>query len=88
MSVTCVGSDQQFVLRGIQGYPADVVLEPANPGWTARPTKDSGMDARDSALTRTRAVERLLRQVLVDERQLAAAMDDVDRALAACPEKK
>lgn len=86
MSVVCVGSEQQFVLRGIEGYPADVVLEPANPGWTARPSAESGMDSRDSALTRTRAVERLLRHILIDERQLAVVMDDVDRALAACPE--
>ncbi len=85
MSVECVASENGFILRGIEGYPYDVVLESANPGWSARPTVESGLATRDSALTRTRAVERLLRQSLVDEVQLAAIMVDVDRALDACP---
>ncbi len=86
MSVTCVVSDQNYLLQGVEGAPAAIVLEPAHPGWTARLTQDSGLSVRDSALSRTRAVERLLRQVLDDEKQLAHAMTDVDRALEACPE--
>lgn len=86
MSIQCIVSKEKFVLKGIDGYPADVVLEPAHPGWSARPSAESGLGSRDSALTRTRAVERLLRQVLVDERQLARVMDAVDSALAEYPD--
>ncbi len=85
MSVECVASENGFILRGIEGYPYDVVVEPAHPGWSARVTDESGLATRDSALTRTRAVERLLRHTVVDEVQLAAIMVDVDRALDACP---
>ena len=86
MSVECTKSENGFLLRGIEGYPYDLVLEWANPGWSARPIAESGPATRDSALTRTRAVERLLRHLVVDEVQLAAIMVDVDRALDACPE--
>ncbi len=86
MSVQCTVSENGFILRGIEGYPHDVVLERANPGWSATPKVESGPATRDSALTRTRAVERLLRHSLTDEVQLAAIMADVDRALDACPE--
>ncbi len=86
MSAECKKSESGFILQGIEGYPYDVAVEWANPGWSARPTDESGPATRDSALTRTRAVERLLRHSLVDEVQLAAIMADVDRALDACPE--
>ena len=86
MSVQCTASENGFVLRGIEGYPSDVVLETANPGWSATATPESGPATRDSALTRARAVERLLRHSMQDEAQLAAIMADVDQALAACPE--
>ncbi len=86
MSVECLPSENGFILRGIEGCPGDVVLEKAQPGWTARTTDASDDAARDSALTRTRAVERLLRQSLLDPNQLAAAMTEIDRALDACPE--
>ncbi len=86
MSVECTASENGFILQGIEGYPYDVVVERANPGWSARPTDESGPATRDSALTRTRAVERLLRHSLVDEVQLAAIMAPVERALDACPE--
>ncbi len=86
MSAQCTASDNGFILRGIEGYPYDVVLEKAHPGWSATPTGESAPDVRDSALTRTRAVERLLRHLLVEEVQLANAMTDVDLALGVCPE--
>ena len=81
----CTASEEGFILRGIDGYPHDVVLEWASPGWSARPDAESD-GARDSALTRNRAVERLLRQSVTDEAQLAAMMTEVDKALEACPE--
>ncbi|MDA1315735.1 MAG: hypothetical protein O2968_20625 [Acidobacteria bacterium] len=84
--VTCTKSDSGFVLRGIEGYPQDVVVEWANPGWSARPDVDPDPTVRDSALTRTRAVERLLRHVLSDEAQLTTIMNDIDQALETCPE--
>ncbi len=86
MSVACRASENGFILSGIEGYPDDVILERAHPGWSARASNEPDIAVRDSALTRTRAVERLLRQVLVDSAQLAAVMTDVDRALDACPE--
>ena len=86
MSVECTASENGFILRGIEGYPCDVVLEWANPGWSARPAVESDPATRDSALTRARAVERLLRQSLLDANHLATVMADVDRALDACPE--
>ena len=86
MSVECTASEDGFILRGIEGYPSDVVLERASPGWSARAAAESDFAVRDSALTRTRAVERLLRQTLLDAGQLATVMADVDRALDACPE--
>ena len=87
MSVTCTASESGFILRGIEGYPNDVIVEWANPGWSARPDAEADPATRDSALTRTRAVERLLRHLLVNEAQLAAVMVEVDLALDACPEK-
>jgi hypothetical protein len=86
MSLECVALGNGFVIREIEGYPYDVLLEAAHPGWSARPATESECTSRDSALTRTRAVERLLRHSLVDEAQLAAIMTDVDRSLEACPE--
>jgi|GEM_PF-5458443 len=86
MNVKCVASERNYVLQGVEGSPAEIVLEPAEPGWTARLSEASGLEVRDSALSRGRAVERLLRQVLPDEKQLADAMTGVDQALAACPE--
>jgi hypothetical protein len=86
MGVECTAFENRFILRGIEGYPHDVILEGAHPGWSAGPNVESGPATRDSALTRTRAIERSLRQSLVDEVQLAAIMADVDRALEACPE--
>ncbi len=86
MSVQCTVSENGFILRGIEGYPYDLVLERLNRAWSARPTVELGPGTRDSALTRTRAVERLLRHSLTDEVQLEAIMADVDRALDACPE--
>lgn len=86
MSVECIASENGFILQGIEGYPYDVVVERANPGWSARPIDESGPATRDSALTRTRAVERLLRHSLVDEIQLSAVMVGVDQALDACPD--
>lgn len=85
MSVKCVVFEQNYLLRGVEGAPSEIVLEPAEPGWTARLSEASGLEVRDSALSRGRAVERLLRQVLPDERQLASVMTSVDQALAACP---
>jgi len=84
--ITCSTSESGFILRGIEGYPQDVVVEWANPGWSARPDTEPDPAVRDSALTRTRAVERLLRQVLSDEAQLTTIMTDVDQALETCPE--
>lgn len=86
MSLECVALGNGFVIRGIEGYPYDVLLEAAHPGWSAKQVVESGAAARDSALTRTRAVERLLRHSLSDEAQVAAIMRDVDRSLEACPE--
>jgi hypothetical protein len=86
MSSDCVAFGNGFLIRGIEGYPYDVLLEAAHPGWSARPAVESGSTSRDSALTRTRAVERLLRHSLADEAQLAAIMTDIDRSLEACPE--
>ena len=86
MSVICRAADGQFVLQGIEGYPCDVVLERASPGWSARPAVETEDSMRDSALTRSRAVERLLRHSMTDAGQLGAIMDDVEKALADCPE--
>lgn len=86
MAVECKATEKGFVLQGIEGYPHDVVLEWANPGWSARPDDKSDNVTRDSALTRNRAVERMLRQSVTDEAQLAAIMTEVDKALDACPE--
>ena len=86
MSAVCTASEDGFILRGIEGYPYDVSLQKARPGWSAIPTGESAPAVRDSALTRTRAAERLIRQLVTDEVQLAAVMTDVDRALDACPE--
>ena len=86
MSVECTKSEKGFILRGIEGYPYDLILEWASPGWSARPATEPDPKTRDSALTRTRAVERMLRHSLEDEAQLAAIMTEVDRALDACPE--
>jgi hypothetical protein len=86
MSIVCTGEKGRFVLQGIDGYSSEVVLERANPGWSAEAKPESGVVARDSALTRGRAVERLLRHKILDERQLAGIMTEVDQALADCPE--
>ena len=86
MSVECTASENGFVIRGIEGYPFDVILEWAKPGWSARPDDETDNVTRDSALTRTRAVERMLRQSVTDEAKLAAMMTEVDKALDACPE--
>lgn len=74
------------MLRGIDGYSSDVILERANPGWSAQATLEPGAPTRDSAMTRERAVERLLRHSISDERTLAGIMTEVERALEACPE--
>ncbi|MEZ5363192.1 MAG: hypothetical protein R2748_12835 [Bryobacterales bacterium] len=86
MSVECVAVENGFVIRGIEGYPYDVLLEVARPGWSASLIGESGPASRDSALTRTRAVERLLRQSLTDAAQLEAAMNEVNRSLEKYPE--
>ena len=86
MSVVVKGEKDQLVLSGIEGYSYDVVIEKANPGWSAIAKDKSEVAARDSALTRGRAVERLLRHTIHDERALAGIMTEVDRALADCPE--
>jgi len=86
MSVKCTKSENGFTLEGIEGYPFDVLLEKAHPGWSATPIGESAPDLRDSALTRTRAAERLLRHIVVNEVQLSNIMTEVDLALAACPE--
>jgi hypothetical protein len=87
MSAECTASEDGFVIRGIEGYPFDVILEWAKPGWSARPDDETDNVTRDSALTRTRAVERMLRQSVTDEAKLEAMMTEVDKALDACPEK-
>ena len=87
MEVECTKFEDGFVLRGIEGYPSDVILESAHPGWSARPNVEPDPATRDSALTRNRAVERLLRHLVLDEAQLANIMTAVDKALDACPEK-
>ena len=86
MSIVCKGENDRFVLKGIDGYPHEVVLEKAKPGWSAVAKAGSKVEARDSALTRGRAVERLLRQTVMDEQALASMMNEVDGALGACPE--
>ena len=86
MSVVCTGEKDRFVLQGIEGYAYDVVIERAKPGWSAIAQSGEEVAARDSALTRGRAVERLLRHLIVNEAQLAAVMTEVDSALEACPE--
>ncbi len=86
MGAVCKSQKDHFVLKGIEGYPHDVVLEKAKPGWSAIAKTGSKVQGRDSALTRGRAVERLLRQTILDDRALAAMMNEVDSALKDCPE--
>lgn len=86
MSVLCRAVDEHFVLGGIEDLQEDVVISKANPGWSAKTVSKTGELVRDSALTRGRAVERLLRQSILDERELAVIMTAVDRALENCPE--
>ena len=86
MSVECTKSDSGFTFQGIEGYPCDVLLEWAKPGWSARPSVESDPPTRDSALTRSRAAERLLIQTILVQAQLAAIMEEVEAALEGCPE--